>query len=236
MHKLAIFVEGHSELLFVRRLLQELAGRNNVAIHSQQIVGGKSIPRKSIIIDAAQVAGNERFYILISDCGGDHQVASRIKEEHATLSASGYTKIIGVRDVRPDFSILDIPRLERGLKFGVRTDLISVDFILSVMEIEAWFLSEATHFSRIHPSLTVESIKHSLGFDPQLDDMSGRTAPAKDLNDCYQLAGFTYRKGSAATCDALDYAECYLTLPTRIPHLRRLVDSLDTFLGLASQS
>lgn len=236
MHKLAIFVEGHSELLFVRRLLQEVAGKNNVAIQSQQIFGGRSVPRRAIIIHAAQFAGNERYYILITNCGGDHQVAARIKEDHAKLSASGYTKIIGVRDVRPDFSILDIPRLERGLRLGVRADLISVDFVLSVMEIEAWFLSEATHFARIHPSLTVELIKNSLGFDPSADDMSSRPAPAKDLGDCYQLVGHSYRKGSAVTSDALDYAECYLTLPPRIPYLRKLVDSLDNFLGSASQT
>ena len=136
MHKLAIFVEGQSELLFVRRLLQELAGKNNVAIQLQQFIGGRSKPRETIITNAAQVAGSERFYVLISDCRGDHQVAGRIKEEHANLSASGYAKIIGVRDVRP-ISIHDIPKLERGLRIGWPVDLISVEFVLSVMEIKA---------------------------------------------------------------------------------------------------
>ncbi|OWK45365.1 hypothetical protein FRUB_01696 [Fimbriiglobus ruber] len=51
--------------------------------------------------------------MLIVDCGGDHQVKSRILEEHENLTKTSYQKIVGIRDVRPDFTSADIPRLEK---------------------------------------------------------------------------------------------------------------------------
>ena len=40
MNKMAIFVEGYSEVVFVDRLIEEIAGRNMVLIEWRKISGG----------------------------------------------------------------------------------------------------------------------------------------------------------------------------------------------------
>ena len=233
MKKLAIFVEGYTEVLFIERLFLEICGAHNVVIEHKEIKGGgKSgiTPRRFSTVKAAKIVTNEQYYVLIVDCGGDKLVAEKIREEHANLSKSGYSKILGIRDLRPDFKQVDIPRLEINLKKYIKTNLIPVEFILSVMEIEAWFLSEYTHFKKIDPLLNLDLIIKNLGFDPSNDDMQLRMEPQADLNRCYSLAGKKYIKSNQLTVDALDYAYIYINVQGKIHHLNKLISNIDAFL------
>lgn len=121
MIKLAVFVEGYTEAVFVDRLIEEVAGANRVRIERRQIRGGRTTRRRSIQIKAAQPDTGQQYYVLIIDCGGDDAVKQRILEEHENLSRVGYVKIIGLRDVRPKYSHSEIPRLERGLSLYIKT-------------------------------------------------------------------------------------------------------------------
>lgn len=152
-------------------------------------------------------------------------------EEYPLLAGSGYSKIACIRDVYPDFTASEIPDLEKGLPLFVRTKPIVVDFILSIMEVEAWFLAEYSHFPRIDATITVPAIIAACGFDPVNDDMQLRPTPAKDMKDCYAIGGKTYDKGNAqATADALDYAHVYVGLVDKFPYLKRLCDIIVAFL------
>ncbi len=232
MNKLAVFVEGHTEAIFVDRLVEEVAGNNRVRIELRKIRGGSSVRRTSIQVRAAQPETGQQYYVLILDCGGDAAVKSRILEEHENLTRSGYAKILGLRDVRPKYAAAEIGKLERGLRLRIRTSLIPVQFILSIMEIEAWFLAEVTHFPRIHPSITVDAIRSTLGFDPENDDMEKRDNPAQDLADCYAIGGKLYEKAKAKeTVDTLDFGQVYLRLPAKFDYLSALLASVDSFLA-----
>ena len=232
MRRLAVFVEGYTEILFLTKLIEEIAGSHKVVIEQQRIRGGKKVGRTITVISAAKPNTGQHYSVLLVDCGGDKAVKSRILEEHENLTRTGYRMIIGVRDVRPDFTYADIPRLEDGLRMYVKTSLIPVVFVLSVMEIEAWFLSEFNHFPKIHPSITVPTIKAKLGFDPEHDDLTWRPTPTVDLNDCYQIGGKTYQKNNAAdTVAMLNYDFLYLELQKKIVHLKRLTDTIDGFLS-----
>jgi hypothetical protein len=233
MHRLAIFVEGYTELVFVDKLLNEVAGSKNIIIEKRKIRGGSTVQRTMRQICATKQETDQKFYIQIFDCGGDDLVKNRILEEHENLTKKGYVKLIGLRDVRPQFSHAEIPRLEQGLRYKIKTNLAPVSFILSVLEIENWFLSEHTHFHLIEPSITVDAIKAQLGFDPENDDMSQRLTPADDMNDCYQIGGEEYRKdNSSRTAKKLDYAQVYFNLRGKIPYLDRLLSDIDEFLDL----
>ncbi len=231
MNKLAVFVEGFTEILFVEKLIEELAGQNKVLIEQIRIRGGSNAPRTTRTIRAAKPNTGQRYYVLLFDCGGDETVKTRILEEHENLTQSGYSRIIGIRDVRPNFTYADIPKLERGLPTYIRTSLIPVTFILSVMEIEAWFLAEATHYPKIDPTISTAAIKTQLGFDPETDDMERRTHPTDDLNRCYALGGKSYQKGTRTTVDALDYALVYMHLTDKFSYLKQLISLIDTFLA-----
>ncbi len=232
MKKIAFFVEGLTEVTFVTKLIEQVVGKGNVIIDSRRIAGGSAVPKTISQINIKKIPTGEDYYVLIYDCGGDHQVAGRIREEHESLTKSNYTKIIGIRDVRPKFSREKIGCLENGLRFGIRKKLIPVDFILGVMEVEAWFLLECTHFQRVHESLTIEAIKEVLDFDPSLDDVASRDCPAEDMQTCYALAGIDYEKGEAKkTMEALDFAEIYCNLGDRVPYLKKLNDHINEFLS-----
>lgn len=231
MRRIAFFVEGATELLFVRRLFTEVAGAKNVAIECQRITGGSSVPKRILTIQAALADPESKFFVLVVDCGGDRQVATRIREEHQRLTQLGYEMIVGLRDVYPDFVLTDVPKLQAGLRYGIKQSLAPVDFVLATMELEAWFLSESTHFPRIDPALTDTLITTSLGFDPGRDDMTQRPTPASDLNLCYQLVGKSYKKGGNDTIDAIDYGEIYLSQTSRIGQLAKLTTLIESFLA-----
>jgi hypothetical protein len=163
MRRLAVFTEGYTELLLVERLLNEIAGKNNVLFEKRRIVGGATVKRTVAVLEAAKAQTEEKFYVLLVDCGGDHQVKTRILEEHPNLTKAGYSQIIGIRDVRPTFSHSDVPQLDIDLKKYIKTSLAPVAFILGVMEVEAWFLAEHTHFERIDANLTRPSSRQRWG-------------------------------------------------------------------------
>jgi Domain of unknown function (DUF4276) len=232
MNKLAVFVEGHTEVVFLEKLIEEIAGKNKVVIEHREIRGGSTTRRTFAQIRAGKILGGEKYFVLIVDCGGASLVKTRILEEHENLTQGGYSKILGLRDVRPDFTHADIPKLERGLMQFIKSSLIPVEFILAVMEVEAWFLAETSHFSKIEPSITVAAIKKQLKFDPENDDMERRAAPAEDLDQCYRIGGKTYGKARAhETIDAMDYSLIYMELTKKITRLKQLIDNIEAFLA-----
>ena len=232
MNKLAVFVEGYTEVVFVERLIEEIAGAAKVLIESRKIRGGGSARRTFAQVRAAKPHTGQKYFVMIVDCGGDSLVKERILEEHKNLTKCGYQKIIGLRDVRPDFTHADIPKLETGLRTFIKTSLIPVEFILAILEIEAWFLAEVSHFPKIDPAITVAEIKAKLGFDPEIDDMELRLEPAVDLNNCYAIGSKTYQKHRAQkTIDSLDFALIYCDLSKKFRYLDRLIASIHEFLA-----
>lgn len=71
MKRLAIFVEGYTEVLFVQRLISEVAGANNIVIEHSQIRGGRKAPRCISVVKAGKQVTHEKYYVLVVDCGGD---------------------------------------------------------------------------------------------------------------------------------------------------------------------
>ncbi|MCK9294957.1 MAG: hypothetical protein M0P70_07705 [Desulfobulbaceae bacterium] len=231
LERLAVFVEGNTEAIFVKKMIEQIAGKNNVRLEHRSIRGGVNAPR-TIQINATQPFNGQKYFVLIIDCGGDGLVKTRIMEEHESFTQKGYSKIIGLRDVRPTFTFADIPMLEANLPKYIKTKLIPVEFILSIMEIEAWFLAESSHFPKINPAITVEAIKSLLGFDPENEDMEQRFHPAEDLNNCYKIGGVAYRKKNAArTVNRLDFTLMYLEFGKKFDYLGRFLKSIDDFFS-----
>lgn len=233
MNKLAIFVEGQTEQAFVRKLLEEIAGTKNIVIEERAARGGRKDKRRMRLLDATDAASGKKYFVMIVDCGSDERVKSDIVERYDGLVKSGYEGIIGIRDVYPE-ERRDVPRIRQRLPYKLKSVPIEVLFVLAVMEIEAWFLAEHTHFMRIHDELTARRIHEEMGFDPAVEDMQLRDHPAEDLHRIYQLVGLAYKKTKThiqRTVGLLDYAAVYLELGQRFGDLRNLVDRVDRFLS-----
>jgi hypothetical protein len=229
--KMALFVEGYVELCFFERLVKEIAPQNITTIESREIRGGSTCRRISRRIRNNTSGEQQQFFFLIYNCAGDHSVKTRMLEEYENLKRENYSAVVCVRDVHP-IGRTEIERLRRELTFRVPTKPIEVRFVLSIMEIEAYFLAEHTHFAKIDPQITIDSIKQMLGFNPVEDDMMQRDRPADDLKACYQVASQKYdKKNCQHTINALNLTEIYLEFPKKFPELQGFVQLLDEFLS-----
>lgn len=230
MNKMAIFVEGYTEVVFVDKLIKLIAEKTAVDIRWHRIQGGKTCAKTARQMKASGPLEGHEHFIIIYDCGGDDAVKSRMIQEYEHLVRSGYSKIVCLRDVFDKYTRDQIPTLESLLPKYVKTKPIQPYFILSIMEVEAWFLAEHTHFPKFDGQISVQAISDALGFNPETDDMQLRNTPANDLHNCYMLAGKPYRKGNAEeTVDALDCEMMYYWPPEKFPYLRKLCEIIETF-------
>ena len=103
MRKIAIFVEGQTEMLFVDRLVQELANESGLAVEHAEASGGASQARRWKFLKRLTVQPHHEVYVLIVNCGGDSKVKSDILERYHGLRESGYSAVFGLRDVYGQF-------------------------------------------------------------------------------------------------------------------------------------
>ncbi len=236
---MAVFVEGQTEQLFVSKMIREIAGRKNLQIETRKATGSKKRRYLQQLYSDPDFP-DVRYYVLIVDCSNYENVVSDMCEQFEALYGQGYARIIGLRDVYPACRRADVARLERSLEKAIR-QFVPVPrkppvVLLAVMEIEAWFIAEHTHFTKIDPTITLELISERFGFDPSRDNCERIDHPARQLDEMYMLAKHRYRKRkreARRTVNNLDYALLYADTGThtRVPRLLCLVQQIDDFLA-----
>ena len=234
MKKIAFFVEGQTERIFVERLIREVLKGEKISIISKRSQGGANVPKQELVHKISFVR-NPTLLVLIYDCGADNRVKSEILENMPNLMQSGYSYIVGLRDLYP-LPVNDLYRLKSGLKFLPTSIGESFrhffDIIVVVQEIETWFLAEASHLKRVDRRLTGSYINKTLGFNPYTIDPLERKHPAKDLNNIYQLIGRSYSKKHGQVCrlvNKLDFDNIQRHLRYNMPSLDELIDIIERF-------
>lgn len=239
MKKIAFYVEGQTELLFMSKLLAEIAGYKKIQIELSQFQGiGR--PTRSIVPNTIPHTDTPQHYALIFDCMNDEGVKSRILDDSTNLFSQGYVQIVGLRDLYPK-QYTDLARFEDNLINGVerngRTIIpplpVRTNIIVAVREVEDWFLSECNHYVCIDISLQ-NSLLLNVGFDTHNGDLTLRAnSAAEDLKSIYSLVGKTYTKKKMhveRTINCLDYANLYLNIREKHPDLDKLITIIDNFL------
>lgn len=233
MKKIAIFVEGQTEQIFVHKLVKEMFGENNVSIILKRSVGGTNIPKQELIRRYTLVR-KPKYYVLINDCGSDNRVKSEILDNVENLSESGYEYIVGVRDLYP-LSEDDYPRLEKGMNFLPSEFKKYQDFfkiIIIIQEVETWFLGETNHLRKVDKRLNGAFINKYLGFNPYVINPMERRHPAKDINDIYKLVGKSYTKRHwqvEKLVNRLSFDNIKRNVRYEIPSLNQLISILENF-------
>lgn len=194
MKRIAIFVEGLTEQILVRRMLETVMQNKDIAIQTVKITGGHNIRMSFTVMHAAKVVNRTGYYVLIYDCGGETNVKGYLMNQRKKLVEKGYTCILGLRDVYPNFSHEDIPKLKKGLNHMVPQRGAITKIHLAVMETEAWFLGEYSHLRKVSQQLSPEYIEKQLGFNPKTENMEDRKSPALDLKRVYRLVDHDYTK------------------------------------------
>jgi len=233
MNKLAVFVEGQTEQLFVSRFVKELAGHHKVAIETWKAVGGGRRPPRRFIQLSASATEGKQYSVLIYDSGTDSRVTSDIRDQYQGLVRGGYSLVLGLRDVHPQ-PRAQIPAMRRSIERVLPKGKVRADVVLAIMEIEAWFIAEDTHFARMDAGITAEKVKDVIGADMRTLDVEALEQPSEILDRIYKVVGRAYRKRRkriSNLLDVLDYARLYLAIPERVGALRRFRDHLDSFLS-----
>ncbi|MES1225488.1 MAG: hypothetical protein ABUT20_58960 [Bacteroidota bacterium] len=232
MKKLAFFVEGLTEQLFVKELLTEIAGAKNITIEDIKFSSSKDKSKLFQIIGKSNT-GNSQYYVLVIDCSNDSRVQSAVIESHEKLVKNGYSKILGLRDIYPK-THTDLPAIKRVIKYGIPTKPIPTDILLAVTEIESWFMAEYLHFEKIDSRLTHSLIKTNFLHDLINDNVEMIIHPSAELHKIYSSVGKKYAKKTktiSRTVKSLDYSHIYLTLIGRVNHLKTLIGHIESFLS-----
>ncbi len=227
--KVAIFVEGLTEQVFVLALVRALLGNREIHYGISEQFKGK------VVVSSDPIPANAEFYILIVNCHGDEQVLTQIRDQYAVLLKGGYSAVLGLRDVFP------IPRAKIGvLRASITASLpkgtLPASLHLAVMEVEAWFLGETKHFLEISPALTVDLLLKS-GFDVKAALPQDWDRPAETLHAIYRLAGVSYllkgqkkKRRIERTVRALSFEDMYVGVRHSAPDLDAFLGSMETAL------
>ncbi len=205
MKKIAFFVEGQTERILIEKLIENFFSYPDYDIKSSQLIGDRlRIVRKPYKKDATE------YFFFIFDVMGDG-LLSAIVERSNGLFIKGYSKIFGIRDLFPkkrDEKRTILSLINKKLKEQDNYNNIFV--IISVMEIEAWFLIDTKLFERINPILAPRYIFDKLNIDLTIQDTEKYSHPAETINKILSLIGEKYNKKEKQTyaiAHRLDYTK-----------------------------
>lgn len=187
--RVAIFVEGQTELIFSERLLGEYLGYQNIEIRREREHGDRIVR-----LSGGYENQHASIFILLVNCEGDDRVISAIENRSAALVRAGYDLAIGVRDLHP----LPINKLStlnaNAIKiFGSLTG-IRAELVVAVMEIEAWFLADSKLPLALSANLTSAKVLQTCGFDLISCNLEDIRRPSIVIGDLMETYGPRYRK------------------------------------------
>ncbi len=204
MRKIALFVEGQSELIFARQLLLAVFGNTKLSFECFKLEAGGSSG-----VPYSYSPPDPEVHFQIVNVQGDDGVVSAIRARQQRLVATGYEKILGLRDMysraykKRSPGIIDdnvcqafIQQHDTLVQSLPNCDRIKICF--AIMELEAWFLSMYNLFGKIDPKLSCDYIAEMLGFDlravaPEKEFYK----PSGQVNDILMLAGRHYDKSKS---------------------------------------
>jgi hypothetical protein len=230
MKKIAFFVEGQTERIFISELLDQLFSEHKKVIKTQQIRELYGI----VSIESIRTDESKDYYIVIYDCGTDGKVKSDILENYQKLLESGFIYIIGLQDFfnpQRKKTGVTVQRLKKALNFDL-DQVIPTEIFLAVQEIEAWFIADDKHYEVIIPGFSFDNINAIAGINVQTDDSEKITHPTVVLDKIYREGGRTsgYSKHEYVVKDIvrkLDYENLYLNVRNRNNSLNELLICLD---------
>ncbi len=206
MRKVAIFVEGQTEQIFVRECLLRLWEYQNVQLECRTLFTDHQYNYAEYDFPNPDAG----FHFEIINVGNDNAVLPRILRREQYLWNQGFELILGLRDMYSrDYRELNenspgkintelIQKFTQGAAHTVnqkssRPDRIIIHF--AIMEVEAWFLGMYQYLERHHEALNASHIQQKTSLD--LNNCDPETEfyhPTATLDSIYRLVGETYGK------------------------------------------
>ena len=217
MSKVAIFVEGQSELIFIRYCLLLVLGWDKISFECWELYGNKTKP-----VRYRYAAKNAEIHFFILDVGNDERVLSVVKEREEVLFQRGYEKIIALRDMYSEKYRKRSPgKIDENVtrafienthkEIAKMSEPARIKIHFAIMELEAWFLGMYNIFERLNSALNINYIEENLGFnlstiDPQIEFFK----PADIVDKILQLVSSQYKKSKddiESICSKIEMAD-----------------------------
>jgi hypothetical protein len=202
--KTAIFVEGQTELVFIREYLLKMFDYQNIWLECYTLFADNNFntTEYSFPNDTAS------HYFQIINVGNDNAVLSKLLKREQHLWNNGFHKIFGIRDMYSlqYREVVQNATISEGvnLKF-TETARHTIDtlaekaennhFHFAIMETEAWQLGLKNCFTYLYRDLNTAFIAEKLGINlDQTDPEKTFFHPAAIIEDIYWLANREYNK------------------------------------------
>lgn len=212
--KIAIFVEGQSELILTKEFLLVMHDYCDVRIECRALLC--DVPKDVDYFYSTPDASN---HYMIINVGNDNSVLSNMKNRINGLLKSGFDKVVGLRDmyseaylkknnnrrvVNPELVKLFVEASQDEINGMVCAEKARLCW--AIMEVEAWFLGMKHLFESIDPVLTPDYIKSQLGYDLECADPETTFChPAKVVGEIMGLVGKQYRKREGEVKSLVSY-------------------------------
>ncbi|MBC8384215.1 MAG: DUF4276 family protein [Candidatus Cloacimonetes bacterium] len=192
MNKIAIFVEGQTERIFVIEFLKELLGGE----HKFSRIEEKFTNQNRSELIATRIFPNAEFFILIFDASGDGNVLPALFDRSENMIKNQDFKcLIAMQD------LYDRPRNKKSIiirKFNEHKRVFDfserLKFVLAIMEIEAWFLADYRLFEKLYPPANPNFLKEKLDIDLVEKNPELYKHPSEIINKIFQLFDRKYQK------------------------------------------
>ncbi len=204
MKKIAIFVEGQTELIFTRELLLKCFEWQGIWIECYTLFNDVNL----IPVDYSYKSPNAIVYYQIINIGNDAKVLSAILKREKYLYSQSFNKIIGLRDmyskeykqavktqeIKPEINQKFIEGHLSTIKARAKHPE-KIEFHFAIMELEAWLLGIKDIFFRFDKTLTDEKIEMELNvklsaIDPEREIFH----PASLVSKIMKIVGDNYDK------------------------------------------
>jgi len=232
MTKIAFFVEGKTERIFIEKFLDSYYTHPFFNVESYELRG----QRATVITKSHYEDDTVNYQFLIFDVGGDGRVAGAIYERYDHLiNRKGFSHILGIRDLFPTaIEQLDLVKSTFTKIFNNDAITQRITLIIAIMEVEAWFLADYNFFVKVNPALSPAKINDSLNINIVEDNIESYTHPSKIVDRIYQIVDKRYKKresDSYSICSHLDFDDLYLNQNkrNRIPSFDLFIKKMDEF-------
>lgn len=202
MRKIAIFVEGNTELIFVREYLRKRFEYQDLEIECRKRQFGRFDKVPYPIPNP-----NAKFHFRIIDVGGDGNVLDSMLSDENLLQRIGYEKIIGLRDmfsesykkavkqplrIVPAISDKFIERANSRILEQAKSPT-KMKLCFAIMEIEAWFLAIPNIWAK--KGISTVQLKSIFKADSStIDPETTFLHPTETIKDILKIINEPYRK------------------------------------------
>lgn len=233
MKKTVIVVEGQTEQIFTHKLIEKLVLTLHYHIQLQKLHGGVEIE----IGLRGTPTEHATHHIRIINVEGDDQVNTYIEDRLDAFIKKDFKIIYGLRDrftrdkKKPKLNVEAIN--DRCKQLEVK-HAITLEIIVAIEEIEAWFMSVPEFFTSYSNSLTLAKINEILGYDLSTINVESLSHPSQTIHEILTTVNQTYKKRLDEVhkiASVLNYDSLYLEKTNSIQPLKKFVGAVENCLS-----